>query len=174
MGKKVYAVRKGAIPGIYATWAECEAQVRGVSGAEYKSFKREAEARAWLGGVDILPAQVSSTSATASRNLTSFSETADDLPPWDLPEEQVGPVPALRQDFHLGVAIASEVSTRSPWDIVEHYYSILHPYADLRFDFVAFARALKNAAPDAPNPEAVRFDFDQIEAAYRQLRPQSQ
>lgn len=26
---KFYAVRKGAVPGIYRTWAECEANVKG-------------------------------------------------------------------------------------------------------------------------------------------------
>lgn len=33
--KKFYAVKVGKIPGIYSTWNECEAQVKGVSGAKY-------------------------------------------------------------------------------------------------------------------------------------------
>lgn len=48
--KKVYAVRKGLQTGIFHTWAECEAAVRGYSGAEYKSFSTEAEAFAYLQG----------------------------------------------------------------------------------------------------------------------------
>lgn len=36
---KIYAVKKGLVPGIYNTWSECEKQVKGYSGAEYKSFK---------------------------------------------------------------------------------------------------------------------------------------
>lgn len=36
--KKVYAVRKGRRTGLFTTWAECEAQVKGYNGAEYKSF----------------------------------------------------------------------------------------------------------------------------------------
>ena len=32
---KIYAVRKGKIPGLYNTWDECKAQVDGFSGAEY-------------------------------------------------------------------------------------------------------------------------------------------
>lgn len=41
---KFYAVKKGKKPGIYHTWDECSAQVRGYSGAEYKSFASESEA----------------------------------------------------------------------------------------------------------------------------------
>ena len=35
---KYYVVWKGRKPGIYTSWAECEAQVKGFTGAEYKSF----------------------------------------------------------------------------------------------------------------------------------------
>lgn len=49
---KFYAVRKGAVPGIYRTWAECEANVKGFSGAEYKSFGTEAEAESYMSGTD--------------------------------------------------------------------------------------------------------------------------
>ena len=37
---KFYAVRKGRKPGIYSTWSECEAQVKGFPKAEYKSFRQ--------------------------------------------------------------------------------------------------------------------------------------
>lgn len=55
--KKVYAVKKGLITGIFETWDECKGAVDGFSGAEYKSFKTEEEAYAYLGievsGTDI-------------------------------------------------------------------------------------------------------------------------
>ena len=38
-----YAVRRGRTPGVYLTWAECEAQVKGVSN-DYKRFDTEDEA----------------------------------------------------------------------------------------------------------------------------------
>jgi len=49
--KKFYVVWKGKKAGIYDTWKECEAQVKGVEGARYKSFpgKQEAE-RAFSAG----------------------------------------------------------------------------------------------------------------------------
>jgi len=37
--KKIYAVRKGRQTGLFETWPECEAQIKGFKGAEYKSFK---------------------------------------------------------------------------------------------------------------------------------------
>lgn len=45
---KVYAVRKGVIPGLYFTWKECEAQIKGFSGAIFKSFPNEKEAQKYL------------------------------------------------------------------------------------------------------------------------------
>lgn len=258
MGKKVYAVRKGTVPGIYTTWAECEAQVRGVSGAEYKGFKSELEARAWLGESEAssTPSVVSSTDLHPA---PTTRPSADNLPPWDLleetPPQPESPVPAkppqgasqtdyrrqlgekaaafiaylqeqgvdayvasggsqyherigvkgggwvdlyhtrrkpfsptpmkfedpelcdrvmeLWRAFHLGVAGEAEMPKNTPWDAVDHYYGVLRPYAALRFDFVTLARALRNATPEAPDPEEVRFDFGQIEAAYNQLRPQT-
>ena len=42
--KNFYAVRVGKTPGIYQTWNQAEEQVKGFSGAEYKSFSTEEEA----------------------------------------------------------------------------------------------------------------------------------
>lgn len=47
--KKYYAVKKGTNPGIYLTWDECKEQVSGFSGAEYRGFATEEEAKAYLG-----------------------------------------------------------------------------------------------------------------------------
>ena len=46
---KYYAVKNGKVPGIYTNWDECRKNVSGYSGAEYKSFKTEKEARDYLG-----------------------------------------------------------------------------------------------------------------------------
>jgi ribonuclease HI len=45
---KVYAVKVGRQPGIYSSWPECEAQIKGLSGAEFKSFATADLALAWL------------------------------------------------------------------------------------------------------------------------------
>lgn len=36
--KKFYVVWKGKRPGIYESWNDCQAQIKGVKGAQYKSF----------------------------------------------------------------------------------------------------------------------------------------
>ena len=44
--QKYYVVWRGNQPGIYDTWEECQAQVKGVAGAQYKSFETPELARA--------------------------------------------------------------------------------------------------------------------------------
>ena len=47
--QKYYVVWTGRKPGIYNSWSECEAQVKGFTGAEYKSFStREMAESAFL------------------------------------------------------------------------------------------------------------------------------
>lgn len=43
---KFYVVWEGKKPGVYATWAECQAQVNGYPDAKYKSYESRAEAEA--------------------------------------------------------------------------------------------------------------------------------
>lgn len=45
---KYYAVKKGRVPGIYRTWAECQKQVTGYPGALFKGFVTKEEANAFL------------------------------------------------------------------------------------------------------------------------------
>lgn len=46
--KKYYAVRKGRQTGIFYDWNTCKEQINGFSGAEYKSFPSEQEAKAYI------------------------------------------------------------------------------------------------------------------------------
>ena len=46
--ERVYAVRKGRVPGIYKTWLECFAQIDGYAGAEYQQFAKPEEAAAYM------------------------------------------------------------------------------------------------------------------------------
>lgn len=50
--KKYYAVKSGVKPGIYETWAECEMQVKGYSGAQYKSFATMEEAKKYIAEIE--------------------------------------------------------------------------------------------------------------------------
>ena len=48
--KNFYAVRKGRKPGIYKTWKECQEQVVGFSGAEFRGFVTLPEAEKFMQG----------------------------------------------------------------------------------------------------------------------------
>lgn len=50
--QKYYAVKIGKSPGIYSTWKQTEEQVKGFSGAKYKSFETEKEALEYLSKID--------------------------------------------------------------------------------------------------------------------------
>lgn len=46
--KKFYVVLKGRRCGIFQTWEDCEAQVKGFKGSKYKGFKTLEEAQQWI------------------------------------------------------------------------------------------------------------------------------
>ncbi|KUI67792.1 Ribonuclease H [Cytospora mali] len=48
--QRFYAVRAGKIPGVYLTWAECQAMINGFAGANYKSFGTAEEAELYVAG----------------------------------------------------------------------------------------------------------------------------
>lgn len=48
MTKKYYAIRNGRIPGIYESWPEAQKQIKGFSGAIYKSFPTREEALSFM------------------------------------------------------------------------------------------------------------------------------
>lgn len=52
---KYYAVKNGKKIGIYKDWASCKEQVFGFSGAEYKSFPTEEEAKNYIKGTSAPP-----------------------------------------------------------------------------------------------------------------------
>lgn len=54
---KYYAVKKGRKTGIFSTWPEAQAQVKGFSGALYKSFTTKEEATAFIEGAKKKPSQ---------------------------------------------------------------------------------------------------------------------
>lgn len=65
---KYYAVRIGNKPGIYTSWPECEACVKGYPNAKYKSFKTLSEAKAFM---------ESDVSAAVQTSLFEVSDISD-------------------------------------------------------------------------------------------------
>lgn len=48
--QKLYAVKKGRKIGVFGNWAECQKQIQGFSGAQFKSFNSEVEAKEYIAG----------------------------------------------------------------------------------------------------------------------------
>ena len=71
MAKKYYAVRVGHNPGIYVTWSDCENQVKGFPGAQYKSFPTEAEAKAYMGTVSIANSSIAKQSRAKKTSVAT-------------------------------------------------------------------------------------------------------
>ncbi len=67
--KKFYGVAVGMRPGVYTSWPEAEAQVKGYAGAKYKGFPSRDEAEAWIKDPQPSPAKKKSVKRK-----------------WDLPE----------------------------------------------------------------------------------------
>jgi ribonuclease HI len=64
---KVYAVARGRTVGILPTWDACRAAITGFSGATFRSFSSQSEARAWL-------SMVSGGAAAASSGASAAEE----------------------------------------------------------------------------------------------------
>ena len=71
-GKKFYVVWSGLNPGIYLSWDACQAQIKGVKGAVYKSFDSQEEAER---------AYASSAYSYMKKKADTPTFTLDTLPP---------------------------------------------------------------------------------------------
>ena len=80
---KYYAVKRGRKPGIYTTWSDCQSQIHGFSGADYKSFSTREEAEAYLGSVSI-PLQEITSLRTIEPNIIGSEGVAFNYP-MDIP-----------------------------------------------------------------------------------------
>ena len=73
MAEKYYAVRTGRKTGVFMTWAECQKQVTGFSGAEFKSFSTMEEAQAFAGvSAEGIPDTLSRAENPASDQVIAY------------------------------------------------------------------------------------------------------
>lgn len=97
MGKKkqkYYTVWSGKAPGIYESWDDCEAQVKGVEGAKYKSFATREDAEKALSQsptdyITVAKAGKQKKEKVAEGELSNI---------WTLPEGQRPVYPSLAVD----------------------------------------------------------------------------
>lgn len=81
--QKFYVVWSGLAPGIYTTWPDCEAQVKGVKGARFKSFPTEAEARvAYENGAPASPPALSKREGTGCAAVGKIKASLVNPPDW--------------------------------------------------------------------------------------------
>lgn len=75
---KYYGVKVGKTPGVYTSWADCEAQVKGYPGAQYKGFgsKEEAEVYAGVKKINITPTPVTHNSNLNRKVVTIYTDGA--------------------------------------------------------------------------------------------------
>lgn len=73
---KYYAVKIGRIPGIYTSWSECLEQVKGFSGASYKSFTTKSEADKFIdrSSEDFIPDHIVNTDGGCTGNGSNNSK----------------------------------------------------------------------------------------------------
>jgi ribonuclease HI len=81
--QKLYAVRKGRVPGIYSSWEKCSQQVTGFPGAVYKSFESRAAAEQFLRGTAPVRLRAARPSIPAnpdeSQQAASSEQTSADI-----------------------------------------------------------------------------------------------
>jgi len=81
--QKYYVVWSGLEPGVYLTWAECEAQVKGVKGARFKSFPTEGEAReAYDKGAPASFSHARNGSALSLPRIKKIAAGSENPPEW--------------------------------------------------------------------------------------------
>jgi ribonuclease HI len=80
-GGKFYVVWEGLAPGIYTSWEECEAQVKGFAGARYKAFRNIEDAtRAFRGSLDDQASLLLSVARYAKQHATAPGHICDRFP----------------------------------------------------------------------------------------------
>lgn len=114
--KKYYAVKFGTKPGIYETWAECEAQTKGVSGAQYKSFGSLSEAEAYMtrsDGVEIQSSDLESENIVEHIN-TQVEEEIQNLKPDEVIAFVDGSFSSSDEKSGFGVIIIDNKGVQTP------------------------------------------------------------
>ena len=81
--QKYYVVWQGVNPGVYSSWAQCQAQINGYPGAQYKSFDTKAEAEAaFVNGVgSSIVVKKTKTALSTSSTKSSLDHSKDIV--WD-------------------------------------------------------------------------------------------
>nr|XP_019050380.1 hypothetical protein I302_00811 [Kwoniella bestiolae CBS 10118]OCF29310.1 hypothetical protein I302_00811 [Kwoniella bestiolae CBS 10118] len=105
-----YAVAAGRKPGVYTTWNEAEAQVKGYAGAKYKKFPTQTQAE------EFISTSSSSAFSSLTSSTTSSSSTSKNNKPYSKP-------PTLTP-FNTHRRAESPTTQSSPSSLPDHLQEI--------------------------------------------------
>lgn len=94
MKNNFYAVKRGRVPGIYFTWADCEEQIKGFSNAKFKKFSDKFSAENYINEVEEL---------TLTYPKTGLAVDASLLRKQDIGEYQIFDIDTRKIIFKSGV-----------------------------------------------------------------------
>lgn len=173
--KKFYAIKN--TQQVVTTWAECEAIVKGMSGAEYKSFKTEAEAQAFLTDtpVETTPGEIEVVDYIASNGIKGTITVAEDINPFKL--DITGPIYAVDGSFNgetqvygAGVAYYNSNETVLETKRVSGARPEFASARNVAGEVVAFATAISMAVEKMQNSITIICDY---EGDFRWTAPKS-
>ncbi len=173
--KKFYAIKN--TQQVVTTWAECESIVKGLKGAQYKSFKTEAEAQAFLTDtpVEVTPDVIEVVDYVADNGIKGTITAAEDIDPFTL--DITGPIYAIDGSFNpdtqvygAGVAYYKDNETVLETKRVSGSRPEFSASRNVAGEVVAFATAIAMAVEKMQNNITIICDY---EGDFRWTAPKS-
>ena len=173
--KKFYAIKN--TQQVVTTWAECESIVKGLKGAQYKSFKTEAEAQAFLidTPVEVTPGVIEVVDYVADNGIKGTITAAEDIDPFTL--DITGPIYAVDGSFNpdtqvygAGVAYYKDNETVLETKRVSGSRPEFSASRNVAGEVIAFATAIAMAVEKMQNNITIICDY---EGDFRWTAPKS-
>ena len=175
--KKFYAIKN--TQQIVTTWAECEAIVKGMSGAQYKSFKSEKEAEAFLNDskTESKSDTIEVVNYVSENGIKGTITVAEDINPFNLELTPSGTIYAVDGSFNADTKVYG--AGIAQYDRTEYVMSTKRisgnrpEFASARNvagEVVAFATAIAMAVEKRQNEITIICDY---EGDFRWAAPKS-
>ena len=162
---KFYAIKN--TNQIVTTWAECESIVKGMPGANYKSFKTEAKAQAFLTDtpVETTTSTTEVVDYVSSHGISGTITVAEDVNPFDL--NITGPIYAVDGSFNsetnvygAGLAYYHSSETVLQTKSISGSRPDFATARNVAGEVVAFATAIATAVEKMQNNITIICDYE--------------
>ena len=175
--KKFYAIKN--TQQVVTTWAECEAIVKGMSGAQYKSFKSEKEAEAFLNDSETKSKSdtIEVVNYVSENGISGNITVAENINPFDLELTPSGTIYAVDGSFNADTKVYG--AGIAQYDCTEYVMSMKRmsgnrpEFASARNvagEIIAFATAIHMATEQMQNEITIICDY---EGDFRWAAPKS-